>query len=235
MIVVNRKGDRITGAINGTPFNVPFDEEKYSELKLLAKGLEKAASREAYDSMIKQAQELTVVDFKEEVATANGFLKYRKNTGKYYLVYNKGTKKEIVSDIALPDKLAEMIVQSHEEGADFMPLVLAWARFISNPKHRTKEMIEYFGHYLSAEFVDYGMIDELMVNEGLTRESAEVLATYQDLSVTDSGLLATNKVVEIVRTKYVLDKDEKNALLKLIDMAISKKKLKDNLSSLLSG
>jgi transcriptional regulator with XRE-family HTH domain len=32
-----------------------------------------------------------------------------------------------------------------------------------------------------------------------------------------------------------LDKDEKNALLKLIDMAVSKKKLKDNLSELLSA
>jgi len=42
-------------------------------------------------------------------------------------------------------------------------------------------------------------------------------------------------LLEKIKIIDVLDEDEKDALLKLIDMAISKKKLKDNLSSLLSS
>jgi hypothetical protein len=45
-------------------------------------------------------------------------------------------------------------------------------------------------------------------------------------------LLPLFEKIKIIDT---LDDDEKNALLKLIDMAVSKKKLKDNLSNLIAS
>jgi transcriptional regulator with XRE-family HTH domain len=51
---------------------------------------------------------------------------------------------------------------------------------------------------------------------------------------TDDEEVINLPLTEKIKIIDLLEDDEKNALLKLIDMAISKKKLKDNLSELLS-
>ena len=210
-LIVNRKNDRVTGSIKGEPFNIAYYEDVYSELKLLMGRIEACDSKKEYETLLESATLLTTVDFRAEVAAANGFLKYKPNVGTYHLVLNKGTKKEIVSSIPIPEALSSMIIESYEEGNDYMPLILAWARFIApdeKGKVKTAEDIAYFAHYLSAEFVDHAKAEKLMKEEGLTQEVAEQMCTYQDIAVTTYGILATYKVADRVKKIWKLEKDK---------------------------
>lgn len=221
MIIVNRKNDRITGAIMGKPFNVAFDQELYQDLNILSSRLEKSTSKESFNSIIEEAREKIKIDFKAEVAAVNGFLKYRKNTGKYYLVINKDTKNEHVSSIPLPEVLANRIVESYENQSSYMPLVLAWQRFLAKqltlPVFK-EENLELFANYLTAEYCDEMQVQQLMEEQGLTREAAEAICTISDIAVTNYGLLATYKVVDVVKEIWKLEKDaDGNTVKKLVD------------------
>jgi len=222
MIIVNRKNDRMTGAVMGKPFNIPFDQETFQDLSMLSTRLEKAQSQEVRLKIIEEAKGMLVVDFKAEVAAANGYLKFRKNTGRYYLVINKDKVDEQVSSIPLPQVLAERIIASYEEKSDFMPIILAWQRFLAKqlilPEFR-EENLQLFANYLTAEYTDQSVVAELMEKEGLTRETAEMMATISDIAVTNYGLLATYKVVDVVKEVYKLEKDEKgNTVRKLVEL-----------------
>lgn len=207
-IIVNRKNDRITGAIEGKPFSIMFDQGIFEDLKADAARLEKTKEKAVYESIVEHAQELVVVDFNTEVAAANGYLKYRPNTKTYHLVINKGTKNELVSEDAIPEVLAQRIVESYEEGADFMPLLMAWRRFLTRENSKPEDK-NYFASYLCAMFVDEANVSKLREEKGLSAEAAVELSTYNDLSVTTYGLLATFKVVEEVKKiwKFTTDKD----------------------------
>lgn len=205
-IIVSRKNERITGSIMGTPFNILFDQDVYNNLKNEAARLETTLDKGVYNSIIEKAKELVVVDFNLEVAAANGYLKYRKNTGTYHLVINKGTKQEIVSKNPIPQVLADCIVESYEEGADFMPLLMAWRRFLTR-EISTLEDEELFAHYLTAVFVD-GAAMEKYKEDGLTIDAAYELSQYNDISITTYGLLATFKVVEEVKKIWKLETDK---------------------------
>lgn len=206
MILVNRKNDRITGAINGKPFNILFDTVKYEALGVLASRLEKSKDKEVWDEIIENALEIIKVDFNEEVASVNGFLKYKPNTGKYYLVINKDKKSEKVSRIPLPETLAERIVESYEEGSDYMPILLAWRRFLANQPNEENQKL--FANYLTAMFVNQEQKHKYIEEEGMTEETAEALSTYNDIAITSYGLLATYKVVDVVKKIWKLTKDK---------------------------
>ncbi len=208
-IIVNRKNERITGSIEGKPFNVLFNEENYKELKTLSTVLENCKSRETYASVVAQATGLLEVDYKSEVAAVNGFLKYLPNKGTYHLVINKGKKNEDIAKVAIPEQLADMIIESYEENNDYMPLILAWARFSS--VHTSDAAVNYFGQYISAKFIDYDKAAKLEEEQGVVPEVARAMCTFQDIAITTFGLLATYKIVDEVKKiwKLVKDKDDK--------------------------
>lgn len=203
---VNRKNDRIIGSLEGKPFNIVFDQDKYEDLKMVVSRMEQSQSKETYLTMVEEAQSLIEVNFNEEVAAANGYLKFRVNSGTYHLVINKGEIGELVSDIPLPTALAERVVESYEEGADYMPLIMAWRRFLTRPKYHAEDA-NLFARYITSMFIDTKLVAELM-EEGATEEAATELATFNDLAITTHGMLATYKVVDRVHKKYILVKDE---------------------------
>jgi len=211
MIVVNRKNDRITGAIEGRPFNVAFDQELYDTLGILSSRLNACKDRATYNSIVEESDKLIIVDFKEEVAAANGYLKYRKNTGKYYLVVNKGTNKEKVSSIPLPEVLSLRIIESYETGSNYMPLLLTWQRFLAKqlilPEFK-QQNLDLFANYITAEFVDHEKVIKLMEDEGLTEEAALSLSTFSDIAISNFGMLVTYKVVDVVKQIWKLEKDK---------------------------
>lgn len=208
MILVNRKNERITGSIEGKPFNILFDQGKYEALGVLSNRLTKCKDKTIYNEIIVNAQEIIHVDHKEEVASVNGFLKYKPVTGQYHLVINKGKKSEKVSRLPLPETLAERIVESYDEGSNYMPILLAWRRFLAKHMHNT-ENCKLFANYLTAMYVNHEHKKVLIEEQGYTEEQAEASSTYNDIAITDFGFLATYKVVDVVKQiwKFTKDKD----------------------------
>lgn len=215
MLNVNRKNDRIIGALNGKPFNVTWSQERYTELVELSSAMESAESKEVLDAITAKAEVATTKNINEEVAAVNGYLKYRSETGTYHLVINKGTNNEVISRDPIPHTLAECLVESYENAIDFMPLLIAWRRFIS-VKGRTEEDRRLFANYMTSMYVDREQ-QALLVEEGTDEKVAEELSTYNDIAITTYGLLATYKVVDIVKEIFTLTTDDDgNTVKKLV-------------------
>lgn len=207
MILVNRKNDRITGAIEGKTFNILFDQSKYETLGVLSSRLAQCKNKATYNSLLVNAREIILVDHKEEVASVNGYLKYKLNTGQYHLVINKGKKSEKVSRIPLPETLAERIVESYDVKDNYMPILLAWRRFLARHMGNA-ENCKLFANYLTAMYVNKEHKRVFMEEQGYTEEQAEISSTYNDIAITDFGFLATYKVVDVVKKIWKLTKDE---------------------------
>jgi len=207
MILVNRKNDRITGAIQGKPFNILFDQAKFESLGVLSGRLDKCKDTATYNEVLDNAREIIQVDHKEEVASVNGYLKYKPVTGQYHLVINKGKKSEKVSRIPLPETLAERIVESYDEKADYMPILLAWRRFLA--RHMgNEENCRLFANYLTAMYVNQEHKRHFVEEQGFTEEQAVASSTYNDIAITSFGILATYKVVDVVKLIWELTKDK---------------------------
>ena len=223
-IICNRKNDRLTGAIEGTPFNIIYTDELFADLKTISARLGQSKSKEVYNSIVSEAEKLVDVDFGVEVAAANGYLMFNVNKGTYHLVSNKGTNKEVISEDPIPQSLADRIVETHEEGGDFMPLLMAWRRFITREGRKPKDTA-LFANYITSMFVDKEAKLKHLEN-GMTEEAATELATFNDLAVTTFGMLATYKVVERVKKIYKLTKGEDGKTVKkLVDAFPSKEEI----------
>ena len=68
-----------------------------------------------------------------------------------------------------------------------------------------------------------------VAEEGISQRSSAELPSNNEEDVVNLPLLEKIKIID------TLEADEKKVLLKLIDMAVSKKKLKDNLSNLIAS
>jgi hypothetical protein len=216
MILVNRKNDRLTGSINSVPYSIPYDKDVEETLKVLSDRLKLCKDRETFNAVIEDAKKAIQIDFKAEVAAANGYLKYRKD-GHYYLVVNKGEDNETVSDIPLPKALSDRIIQSYEEKSDFMPIILAWQRFLAKQLiletkkpngFDLKHNCELFANYITAMYVDKEKAELLMESDGVSQEVANELATFNDIAITNFGILVTYKVVDEIEEIWSLEKDK---------------------------
>lgn len=208
MIIVNKTEKTIAGAISGKAFSIPYNETIYKKLKKAEEDYNSAKDGEEAKKYVTTAIELTKLQFGELVAQENPFLMFNPVRQEYFLVTNKGTKEELVDDRAIPEALTTMINESFENGFNYMPLIKTWARFLTREKEYTLQDATLFSNYLSAKFVDTELITDLIEKEGFTYQAAVERALFQDIAITQEGLLATYKVVEEVKTKWILVFDD---------------------------
>jgi len=193
MITFRSLQDTIAGTVNGKPFNMPKSEANITYLK---KAQEENHSNEEVLKYVKDSRNT-------EIAMANKYIIYRPATGEYFLTIDN-----VRSTHAIPQVLVDYIEESYDKDIEYMPVVKAWARLLSNPRYND-EMGRLFGVYLSTTFTDTTEAARMVEEEELDPKVAEKLATYQDISITQEGLLATYKVADIVTWKYemVLQED----------------------------
>ena len=196
MLIVRRTKDRIILSFNGKPFTLPKTDETLAKVGAMEEADENGT--------------LTVDDIVGYVSTAKSQTIAGSNK---YLLFNPGTQEyfltvdDKVSKHAIPSHLVDFIEESFDKDVDFMPIVKAWARFLSNPRYDAKKA-DYFNEYLNATFTDKEEVERLMEEEDFTRDAAISLATYQDLAITKEGLLATYKVARIVEKEWAVKWDE---------------------------
>lgn len=195
-LVLNKIGDRLSGMIGETKYNVPFSAELYNALKEAEVAFEEAATMEDAQAIVASTLPLVQVKVQEIVTTKCIYLVFNNATNKYYLK-NKG----VVSSHPVPAKLVEWIIESVEKEIDFMPVVKAWTRFLRNPNFSTANA-ERFAKYLTTTVVDHKEVDRLMEEEGVTRDVATTRATFRDVSLTRNGLISTYKYGQIKYKKF---------------------------------
>jgi len=192
MITFRKLEQTIVGTVDGKPFNVIRNSDTE---KALTKMQNDNASYEKVMQFVKDSRNL-------EITSKNKFLTYNPLTHEYFLTF-EGFR----SSQAIPSALVTYIENSYNKNIDFMPIIKTWALLLTNPRY-TPAMGEFFNEYLNRTFVDNVEVEKLL-KEGYSKEVAQTLATYQDIAITQEGLLATYKVAEIVTWEYLMVLNEK--------------------------
>lgn len=202
MVIVNRTGDFISGALNGKQFGVSYDEQKYAIMKELEAKAAIATTVEELKAIIAEFEPLTKESYKELVETATPYLFVNRHTNKFYLKY-----KDTLSSKAIPQALVDRMLTSVEKNIDINPLVKCWVRFLRNPNF-TDRKASLFAEYISAPYTDTSRAAELMKKEGVGTEYATQLATTTQVAISLEGLLVGYKVSREILTRYDLNDDE---------------------------
>ena len=199
MIIVNTDLESyISGTYNNKNFSVPFTDEVYKTLKELESKANAAISIEALKPIIEEFEKAIDIDFKAAVSTGVGGIVFVEATRKYHIAINDG-----YSDVHIPDKISDKILDGFERNLDPTPLVNLCRRFILNPKP-TQKRFNMLANYITQDYTDNKERDNLMEEKGLSKEVATKHATYMDMQVTSEGYLKTSKVVEEITMKWAL-------------------------------
>jgi hypothetical protein len=201
MIHVSIIDDNIVGSYGDTPFSVPMDEQIYDQLMKVSKEANTAETMEEYFMNLETFERLVQVDYTQVIADgANGLIYINPATKEFFL--KQGTE---VSKVPMPDALVDRIYESIDVGADYMPLIKMWTRWLRNPVLMEKGGTDFsnrFFNFVNMKYVHPKMKTELMENHGLTEEVAERRATMYQMKITQEGLLNGYKVSEEILHKY---------------------------------
>ncbi len=199
---------RITGVIDSSTFNVDFNEDLLSDLKVFAIELESIEDVDAYDAWVKSVtSRLEAADTVDTVTKACNDLMLDTKTGHYYVSVAGKTSKHPV-----PMPLVEVILESAEKDIDPTPIVKAWIRFLRNPNFSTKKA-NLFAEYITAIIVDTEEVEKLMHEEGYIEEKAIERAQYRDVTITNEGLIVAKKYARLLTQGWVIDQETNEAKL----------------------
>lgn len=206
MLTINviHHGDEkfLNGSLSGEKFNLPFDEKLYADLKLqqdVYNGYTDASLIPAWEEGVKA---LLVEKVQDVIETACPDLKKDARTGYYYVVVENETSKTPV-----PELLVSVILESIEKEISPEPIVKTWVRFLRNPNF-TPEKAERFARYITAEIVDFEEADRLVEDEGFTSETAISRSTYNDVAITQEGLIVAKKYASLITEGWEMDTKE---------------------------
>ena len=197
MITFRKLSDTIVGTINGKPFNIPKSDEMINLLTEVQKDPSDENIATLWNTI--EGARHTII------AGSNKYLIYSPASKKYYLTLDGK-----VSKYPIPDSLVEFIEESYDKDIDFMPVIKAWEakNIIVMKRGCNTDMIEYFEAYLNTEYLDKEEYNRLITEKELEEGYARGLATYQDIAITQEGLLATYKVAEQVTWAYEMVEQE---------------------------
>jgi len=195
-LLINKLGDRLSGIIGETKYNVLFTDELYAALKVQETAFEAAETMEEAQAVLAATLPLVQTTVSEIVTTACKELVFNSKTNRYYL-----KSRGVVSSIPVPKILVDWIIESIEKKIDYMPVVYAWTRFLRNP-YFTKDKAERFASYLTTTVVDHKEKERLMTEDGLSSEVATERSTFRDVSLTKTGLISTYKYGRVIFTKF---------------------------------
>lgn len=202
MITVNRTETLISGSLNGNPFSVTYDKEKYALMKELELKAATANTMEEMEALIAEFTPLIKESYKEIIETASPYLFVNKHTNKYYLKHE-----DVISSKVIPTVLADKLLYAAEKKIDVTPIVKCWVRFLKNENFTDQKAIN-FANYINAKYIDHAKIAELTEKEGLSHEAATAKATVNQVAITLEGLIVGYKVSTEITTKFALDEDE---------------------------
>ena len=220
-INVSRAGNVVTGSLNGKPFGVTYNEDRYATMLELAKKSNTVATMEELNEILAEFEPLTKESYKELAETVCPYIQVNNATGKFYLSLNGET-----INTPLPKPLVDRILKSIEDGIDFLPLIKMAIRFLRNPvwkqgKKAGEAKFKLLANYINKKYTDPAMFHKLVNESGLSNEVATAMSTGFQTPVTQEGLLVTYKVSTELTEKWTLDADGNKKLVPRYDATIN--------------
>ena len=193
--------NHIVGTVGEDSFSVTYNQELYESLQTFEGKLESTSGRDEYVAVLEEINGfLEEVKEEETSTTESKYIRKNQKTGLFYLVWN-----DTISDVPLPNALAERILESQSKGVDYMPLIKMWVRFLRNPVLRKSgkgmRFAERFFNFVNLKYVHPKLKKELM-DKGFSEEVATEKATMYQMKITKEGLLNGYKVSSEILHKF---------------------------------
>lgn len=204
--VLSQNGSKvISGSVDGAKFNVPYTDATLTALSAKQAEYENVEDADAYAVWVTEVKALLETKEEDIIETACPDLKKDPKTGYYFMVVEN-----VVSTVAVPTRLVNVILESIEKNIDPTPIVKAWTRFLRNPNF-TRRKAEIFAAYITSLIVDMDEVNRLVTEEGFSRETAIARATYNDVAITQEGLIVAKKYARLLTEGWVINQETNKA------------------------
>jgi predicted transcriptional regulator len=186
-----------------------FSKSKLEKLQKVELKSESIKSKKELDKLLEKVETICSNDYKEKVETEYPDLYVQPVTGAHYLKI--GDK---VNPIAIPEVLVDRIKTSIDKNVDVTPIIKCWTRFLRGDvlrkKMKTGEaelFIQRFAEYINMTYVMPQKVNQLMEEEGLTKEVASELSKTYEVKITKEGLIECYKTSNEILEKFGQDED----------------------------
>jgi hypothetical protein len=195
----------LTGKIGKTAYSVEFSEESRDALNKLNAKYAACTTKADADAVLADA-ELLINSSKELeresgslVSVLGGDLMLNKKTNTYHLVSDG-----IIAERPISKFFVNKMIEANEKGISPKPWLKFWVRLMRNPLYRdNKTKVKQIIEYLKATYVDEEAI-KARVEEGYSEAVARELCTFDQISITEEGILAAFKYVALADDKFVV-------------------------------
>jgi len=143
-----------------------------------------------------------------------------KKTGKYHVkLDNKIAKKPI------HDFFVNKMIEANDKGLSPRPWLIFWVRLMRNDLYSSSSTkVQTLVNYLKAQYTCNETVEKYE-KEGYSNEVSKEKSTFDQISITEEGILAAFKYVQLSDTKYSVEKDEKTGEQKIVEKARYERKL----------
>jgi len=196
----------LTGTIGGTPYSIESTDESKQHLAHWSKEVNAAETFEAVKELEAEAaaytaNETTAGDSIKEILSGDLYFDTKAET---YHIKHKGS----YSDAPIHKFFVDKMIEAADKGLSPKPWLIFWVRLMRNQLYvKSSNKVNNIVEYLKANYVDSKNIDKL-VEQGYSDKIAEALSTFDQISITEEGILAAFKYVRLLTDKFVVEKDE---------------------------
>lgn len=141
-------------------------------------------------------------------------LMYNAKTHSYHVVSNGKTSVEPVHEF-----FCNKMIEANDKGLSPKPWLIFWVRLMRNKLYaKDRRKVQTLVDYLGAQYLDKEAAAE-MEKEGYSPGMAKQLSTFDQISITEEGILAAFKYVRLIDQKFVVEKNDKGEqVIKKVDM-----------------
>lgn len=208
----------LNGKIGKAAYSVVFSPEVRDNLVALSKKYNESTSVKEANEVLAEA--LVLVETVKSVSSNSltevlkGDLSYNPKTHSYHVISGGKTSVEPVHDF-----FCKKMIEANDKGLSPKPWLIFWVRLMRNNLYSSsKKKVQVLVDYLAAQYVDEDNIKKLE-EEGYSNKVAKQLSTFDQISITEEGILAAFKYVALIDKKYVVEKDDKGEqVIKHVDM-----------------
>lgn len=222
MITINvikvNEVEYLTGKIGKETYSVEFSKDLRDSLIEFTKSYNNATTAEEANNVMEAAMS-TVKNQKSSNSNAltevlKDDLSYNHKTNSYHVISNGKTGVEPVHQF-----FCDKMIEANEKGLSAKPWLIFWVRLMRNPLYmHNPTKVQVLVEYLKASYEDTEAAAKLK-EEGYSAAVASQLSTYDQISITEEGILAAFKYVQLIDKKFVVEKDEKGVqVIKHVDM-----------------
>ena len=199
--------EHLVGKIGKQTYDVKFSEEMRDALTSANARFNASKTHEeakaVLEAVLEQIKSVKSADKNSLTEVLEGDLMYNDKSHTYHIISNGKTSKEPVHKF-----FVDKMIESNDKGISPKPWLVFWVRLMRNPlytKNSTK--VNTIVNYLKAQFTDEANVEKLM-EEGYAQDVATKLSTFDQISITEEGILAAFKYVNLIDKKYVVKKNE---------------------------